>query len=96
MDKKKLLDALLEIHGVLLFGNQYAEDEGIDIDFNFDLLTNYIEGNTVSDYDAFEMTADVCAAIRNLANAYGGDSHFNNCVLVALRSCISALEGLNK
>ena len=99
MDKKALLDALHEIRGALLFGNQYVEDEGIDIDFNFDLLTHYIKGETVTtpnDCETFEMMASTCEAIRNLADAYGGDKHFNTCVLMALRSCIAALEGLNK
>ncbi len=49
-----------------------------------------------NDGETFEMMASTCEAIRNLAEAYGGDSHFNNCVLMGLRSCISALEGLNK
>lgn len=105
MDRQALLDALHEIRGALLFGNQYVEDEGIDIDFDFDLLTHYIKGETLNPFEmvgefddgqAFEMMASTCEAIRNLADAYGGDKHFNTCVLMALRSCIAALEGLNK
>ena len=99
MNKKALLDALDELHNVVIYGNQYAENEGIDIDFNFDLLKRGINGETdmpIDDGQKFEMMASTCEAIRDLADAYGGDKHFNTCVSMALRSCIAALEGLNK
>ncbi len=104
MDDKRLfklmrgsVDSLAHaaLHGV--HAQEYADNCGFDIAKEHDFLITAI--NKLEDSDdgqTFEMMADVCSAIRDLADAYGGDKHFNNCVLMALRSCISALEGLNK